>query len=613
MNRIVLVLMGVSLSVFSQKKQPSEEEKKMIYEITYNASKEIFKVPDFPFKKVNRKIDEIQKKIIQPTEVVNSSVDTLISRGVLKLEKSEYGYDLLFNSRFPAYYKENDEVSIVEFHPVTSKLFNLKKELIEIMNIGGTSFGSESFYKFKNGKEINLNFTTLRKQDQINNAIDFKNNNELSEIKGSVIYNIKFITDYSQVKLSQKDIGSTFKLNNIQYNLVDVINNVILIEATDLNSDRKNEIHLINYDEIGNVLINYSDREVAELKKKNKKINDERAGFSDIRGNVSKRVFDAFKANPIMTFEEYKKTFTIDDVINDKRKYIFIQTIAPIKNDFVLYEPVYGIDRTFEMIPNLKEPEPKKMIAEDYNAPQLSAEWDEKLFGNIKEYKENFYYATKKNGKYVKGKMQNYTTYKKNSNGEFVKDEMFPKKSDYPENKYNNLKQKIESIRYDDDDKVIGKTIYNYGPGNKLIEEKNYLENDTLRSLVKYDYNKNHIVKTTVSYDYVEGAVELSESRDDLIYDERGNLIEEHFKNNMDGSGYVDALVIFSKYDLDNRKIEGSRQDSQFGGDGKIELNMKMEYLKIDNQKNWSEMFFVNGLDSKTPNANFVERIFVYE
>jgi hypothetical protein len=613
MNRIVLILMGFSLSMFSQKKQPSKEEKDMIYEITYDASKEIFKVPDFPFKKVSSKIDEIQKKAIQSVEVINSSIDTLISRGVLKLEKSEYGYNLLFSSRFPSYFKENDEVSIVDFYPVTSKLFNLKKELIEIQNVGASSFGSESFYKFKNGKETNLNFTTLRKQDQINNAVNFKNNNELSEIKGSVIYNIKFITDYSQVKLSQKDIGSTFKLNNIEYNLVDVINNVILIEAVDLNSDRKNEIHLVNYDETGNVLVNYSDKEVAELKKKNKKINDERAGFSDIRGNVSKRVFDTFKANPTLTFEEYKTTFTIDDVINEKRKYIFIQTIASIKNDFVLYEPIYGIDRTFEMIPNLKEPEPKKLVAEDYNAPQLSANWEEKLFGNIKEYTENFYYASKKNGKYVKGKMQNYTTFKKNSNGEFVEDEMFPKKSDFPENKYNNLKQKIESIKYNDEEKVIEKTIYNYGSGNKLIEEKNYLDNDTLRSLVKYEYNKKHIVKTEISYEYVEGTVELSESQDDLIYDDRGNLIEEHFKNNMDGSGYVDASVIFSKYDLDNRKIEGSRQDSQFGGDGKIELNMKMEYLKIDNQKNWTEMFFVDGLDSKTPNANFVERIFVYE
>ncbi len=613
MNRIVLILMGFSLSMFSQKKQPSKEEKDMIYEITYNASKEIFKAPDFPFKKVNRKIGEIQKKPIQSVEVLNSSVDTLISRGVLKLEQSKYGYDLLFSSRFPSYYKENDEVGIVNFHPVTSKLFNLKKELIEIQHIGATSFGSEFLYKYKNGKEVNLNFTTLRKQDQINNAVNFKNNNELSEIKGSVVYNIQIITDYAQVKLSQKDIGSTFKLNNVEYNLVDVINNVILIEAVDLNSNKKHKIQLVNYDEAGNVLINYSDREVAELKKKNKKINGERAGMSDIRGDISKRVFDTFKVNPTMTFEEYKKMFTIDDIINENRKYTFIQTIAPIKNDFVLYEPIYGIDRNFEMIPNLKEPEPKKMMAADYNAPQLSAEWNEKLFGNIKEYTENFYYATKKNGKYVKGKMQNYTTYKKNSNGEFVKDEMFPKKPDYPENKYNKLKQKIESIGYDDDEMVTGKTIYSYGSDNKLLEEKSYFsDNDTLRSLVKYEYRINHIIKTSFSYDYQGGETQITESEDDLVYDERGNLIEEHSKNNKEGSVYLGELVIYRKYNSDNRRIEESSSDSFFG-DGKIKLDTKLEYLKIDNQKNWTEMFFEGGLGSEKPDVNFVERIFVYE
>lgn len=613
MNRIVLILMSFSLSVFSQKKQPSKEEKDMIYEVTYNVNKEIFKAPNFPFKKVKGKMDEIQKKAIQSAEVINSSIDTIIARGILKLEKSKYGYDLLFNSRFPSYFKENDEPSIVDFHPVTSKLFNLKKELIEIQHVGGTSFGSEFLYKYKNGKEVNLNFTTLRKQDQINNAVNFKNNNELDEIKGSVVYNIKFITDYAQVKLSQKDIGSTFKLNNIEYNLVAVINNVVLIEAVDLNSDRKNKMRLINYDELGNVLVNYSHNELAELKKKNKKINDERAGFGDVRGNISKRVFEAFKANPTMSFEEFKKLFTIDDIINEKKNYIFIQTIAPIKNDFVLFEPIYGIDRSFEMVPNLKEPEPKKMMAEDYNAPQLSADWNEKLFGNIKEYTENFYYATKKNGKYVKGKMQNYTTYKKNSNGEFVEDKIFPKKSDFPENKYNSLKQKIESIGYDDDEKITGRTIYSYDAGNKLLEEKSYFsDNDTLRSLVKYAYSKNQVVKTSFSYDYQGGETKISESEDVLVYDERGNLIEEHSKNNKEDSVYLDEMVIYRKYNSDNRRIEESSSDTFFG-DGKVKLSTKLEYLKIDNQKNWTEMFIEGGLSSEKPEVNFVERVFVYE
>lgn len=613
MNKVLLIFMSCSLSMFSQKKQLGKEEKDMIYEFTYNVGKGIFKVTDFPYKKVSKKISEIQKKPIQSIEVLNSSVDTLIARGILKLEQSEYGYDLLFNSRFPSYYKDNDEIDVVEFHPIKSKLFNLKKELIEIQNVGGTSFGSEFLSKYEKGKNTNLNFTTLRKQDQINNEVNFKNNKELSEIKGSVVYNIKFITDYSQVKLSQKDVGKIFKLNNIEYNLIAILNNTIVFEIVDLkNSDRKNQIRLINYDEIGNVLVNYNDQEMIELKKKNKKINDERAGFGYFGGDLSKRIFDAFKVNPLMTFEEYKKIFNVEDVINETNKYIFVHTIAPIKNDFILYEPIYGIDRNFEMIPNQEKAIAKKLAIEDYNAPQLSAEWEEKLFGNIKEYTESFYYATKKGDKYVKGKMQNYRTFKKNSNGEFVEDKLFPKKSDYPENKYNNLKLKIESINYDDEDKMIEKTIYNYGPDNKLIEERNYLDNDTLRSSVKYEYNKNHIFKNKNYYEYIEGAFEITESQDDLVYDERGNLIEEHFKNNKEGSAYLDELVIYRKYNTDNRRIEESSSDSFFG-DGKSKLDTRIQYLKIDNQKNWTEMFFEDGLDSEKPSANFVERIFIYE
>lgn len=613
MNRIVLILMSLSLSVFSQKKPPSKEEKEMIYSITYETSKAIFNVSDFPYKKVNRKIDEIQKKPIQSIEVLNSSVDTLIARGVLKLEQSKYGYDLLFNSRFPSYFKENNEIDIVDFHPVASKLFNLKKELIEIQNVGGTSFGGEFLYRYKNGKEINLNFTTLSKQDQVNNAVSFKNNNELPEIKGSVVYNIKIVTDYSQVKLSQKDVGKIFKLNNINYNLVAVVNHSIVLETVDLkDSDRDNKIRLINYDETGNVLVTYSNSEMVDLKKKNKKINDERAGVGDLKGNISKNVFDAFKANPSMTFEEYKKIFSIEDFISEKKKYIFIQTIAPIKNDFVLYESVYGIDRNFEMVLHEEKPETKNLKTTDYNAPQLSANWEEKLFGDIKEYTENFYYATKKNGKYVKGKMQNYTTFKKNSNGEFVEEKMFPKKSDYPENKYNELKQKTESVTYDDDEKLVGKINYTYGAGNKVLEEKSYADDDTLRRVTKYHYDKNRIIKTTFDYDYQGGETQITESEHELIYDERGNLIEEHFKDNKDGSAYMDEMVIYKKYNSDNRVIEESSKNS-FLGDGKIHLNTKTEYIKIDDHKNWTEMFFEGHISSEKQEANFVERIFVYE
>ncbi|AWK04218.1 hypothetical protein HYN56_08220 [Flavobacterium crocinum] len=612
MKRILLVLMGISLSVFSQKKQPSQEEKDMIYKMTYYAGQEIFKTPDLPFKKISSKENENPKKSIQSAEVINSSIDTLISRGVLKLEKSEHGYDLLFNSRFPSYFKENDDPTIISFHPVISKLFNSKKELIEIKNVGGTSYGSEFLFKLSNGKSSNLNFTTLRKQDQLNNAVDFKNNNELSEIKGSVVYNIKFITDQSEVKLSKKNIGTTFKLNSVDYKLVDIINNVVLIELVDPRNKGKNEIRLINYDEMGNVLVSYSYKELEQLKKKNKKINIEKAGFSGLRGSIDKRIFDTFKNNPQLTFEEYEKTFSIADIIDQESRYMFIQTIAPVKNDFVLYAPIYGVERTFEMILNEKKPEPKKMVAADYNAPQVSANWEEKLYGNIKEYTENFYYASKKNGKYVKGKMQNYTTFKKNANGEFVEDKFFPKKSDYDENKYNSLKQKIESISYNDDEKVTGRSLYRYGAENKLLEEKMYSENDTLRAVVKYEYNKNHVLKTTFSYDYSNGKAEITDdSQVEYVYDERGNLIEEHLKNKLD-SVYKDQIVIYRKYNSDNRRIEESSSDTLFG-DGKIALDTKLEYLKIDDEKNWTEMFFEGGLSSKKQDANFVERIFVYE
>lgn len=607
--------MCFSVAIYSQNKQPTQEEKDMIYSLSYNFSKEVFNTPDFPFKKVKQSIGEILKQVVQPSSIIESSIDTLISRAVLKLEKSEYGYDLLFKSRFPSYYKEIENVSIVDFHPVESKLFNFKKELIKVMNVGGTSFGNESFFKYKNGKTTDLNFTTLDKQDQINNSVNFENNNELSEIKGSVIYNIKFITGYSQVKLSSKDIGLMFKLNSTDYKLIDIINNVIVIELVDLkNLGRENEIFMVNYDATGNVLVNYSHQEVQELKKKDNKINTERAGYNNIKGEVSKRVFLAFKSNPSMTFLQYQNLFLIDDIINDKNKYIFIQTIAPIKNNFILYEPIYGIDRTFELVPNALKPEPKKLVLSDYSAPQLSANWGEVLWGNVKEYTENVYYASKRNGKYVKGKMQNFTTFKKNSNGEFVKEEMFPKKSDYPENKYNALKQKIESITFDDEDNVMSKIIYSYNDKNQLITEGLYNSTmDTLLNLKKYEYKQNQTTIKERSYFYMLGNLDESESQTLLLFDGNKNLVEEHSQSAKENLVFEDALVFYYKYNSDNRKIESSHQDFQWGEVAKLSLDTKMKYIKIDDRKNWTEMFIEDGLGSESPEGNFIERIFVYE
>ncbi|MDP5198889.1 hypothetical protein [Flavobacterium sp. DG2-3] len=222
--------------------------------------------------------------------------------------------------------------------------------------------------------------------------------------------------------------------------------------------------------------------------------------------------------------------------------------------------------------------------------------------GNPKEYKETFYKAKKTKTGFIKGEFLYEKVYVKDSNNEFVEYSEFPsEEKDSKKNIYNKDNQKIESIFYDDEGKVVGKTKFVYLNKN-LIEEKFYRE-EKYEKFIKYDYENDLLVKKTEAYLEDDGSINSSWTYS-YEYDANKNIIKETYLNGIQNDVYT------YKYNEKNFPTEIY---------GKITLNHDKEprlynksvYQKYDDY-NWTGVYFQDINSDNKIEINYIEREFKY-
>jgi hypothetical protein len=230
----------------------------------------------------------------------------------------------------------------------------------------------------------------------------------------------------------------------------------------------------------------------------------------------------------------------------------------------------------------------------------------EEIKGNPKEYKETWYEAKKTKTGFVKGKYLHDDVYIKDSNGEFMKQSFFPmNKWDFPQNRYNDKKQKLETINYYDDGGIINRTEFFYDK-NKVVQEKFYYNSDTIISSVKYEYQNDLIIKK-LEFDAEKGI--LSDNPQSVItykYDGRNNMIKESHDSNFQND------VFSYVYNDKNFMTEFYRKLSFPVPDKESKLSMRFEYKNYD-LHNWTEIYVEDDIDSdKKSKCYFIQREFKY-
>ncbi|MDO6761891.1 hypothetical protein Q4566_16915 [Tamlana sp. 2_MG-2023] len=309
---LLLILVLISQFTYSQKSDMSKEQKDFMYSMKFEMTKDLFRKPEYDFKSQKIDIDKKYLKSNKTKESIITSIEYFEKNAKLEI-KNEGNKKIEIQSDFPDnFIPEKHGVISIEIEE--SKLFGNNNTQLEPSKSGSTSFGLHVFHS---------------------NQLSF--NSKFDEnLTGEVFYSVKFITDYSTKRVSKKDIGKTVKLNESEYQLIDIFENKIVLKP---NLDEK-----LTINDIKVKCINLDSTDEMELVSKT----DPSWITSSL---IDENIYQLFKENKDLTIETYKNKYSLE-VLMDKSlsgKYFILEVAAPIKNDIILYEPIYGVNKIIKV------------------------------------------------------------------------------------------------------------------------------------------------------------------------------------------------------------------------------------------------------------------------
>ena len=284
-------------------------------------SKNFNKQPDYKIKYKEYNPETIYIKAKSKKEILQNSANSFAENAKISIEKKDNNQvDIILNSQFPPQLEGNIS-SFVNFKRIKSNLFNSKMDKIELSKNSFNNYGG----KFKNDSYKEFEYQIIDNQ-----SITYKNK-EIN-LKGSLFYELSFLTDYSILKLDKTKIGSIIELNNLKYELVEIrMNKVVLKKLYDANYE--NNIKLLIFDKKNQLIVL-----------------DENSKNSLVWiAECEKNYFEFMSKKENYIFEEFKKENKFENIIAEKGLYLVLEGVSNIENDFILYEPIYGVKKEFEV------------------------------------------------------------------------------------------------------------------------------------------------------------------------------------------------------------------------------------------------------------------------
>ena len=322
---VLITLLFLSNLIFGQNKEVDN----FWYTASYEMTKDLFKKSNNFYKIKKLDIDKTLIKPTSSTEEILRAINFLNNNGKLLLEKDQTKY-LVFESELPEVFKtEKNEVYT----------FNLVKNNLQFEN------GSSLNLMDANSLSIGLNFSYRSQIESETNLED--------KLSGTIVYQAKFISDYATKTISKKEIGTQFELNDKKYLIVDIFDNKLVIkplskELLDLESINLKTIVLDDKGE--NEFVSFSYNELETLEKTNPKYKGAKS-FSSSVSLINENMYNEFKKDSGVNLEQFKKMISLEELKDPSLtgKYIIYELLAPIENDIIIYEPIYGISKTIEI------------------------------------------------------------------------------------------------------------------------------------------------------------------------------------------------------------------------------------------------------------------------
>lgn len=297
------------------------QDKEFLYEIKYELSKEFNKNPDYDILTKKYEPEKIFTKSISKKEIIINSLNIFAENAKITIKKNDNNQiDLILDSKFSSDFVEKT-YGLINLKSKKSNLLNPKMEEIRLSESFTNSFGSKYL------KDSNTEFEY---QTVINQSITLENKEV--NLRGSVFYEISVLTDYSKLKLNKTNVGNTIELNGLKYELVEIRLNKVILKKL-YNNASENNIKLLIFNKKNDLI-------VADKNSINSSVSSE---------ECDKNYYEFLSKNKDYTLTEFKKQNKFENIISKNGLYLILSGVANIENDFMLYEPIYGVKKEFEV------------------------------------------------------------------------------------------------------------------------------------------------------------------------------------------------------------------------------------------------------------------------
>lgn len=315
------LLFVISLLGFQQLKSQelSEEDFKMMSEFAYEMCTSIFKDKNYIYKE-GPFVKENFYDPVPTAEQVDELVKLITQTAKLSIEEGEFGGPQLI---FSVKYKESQ-------YELFDHLDRVDFEDAQLLYKDGKELKLEGYFQVQKSFE----------EYQLKGGIDKNTHQASASPSGSATYSFQILTGFDEVKLSKKDIGETFELNNCSFLMVDIIQNQIILEPL-----CKDEISvkLINFSKENTVYESYDYMTLMEMQEKDSSINIE-GSFTQSSQTIDKKMFNIFKKNPKLSLKKFRKMLTSEEIARLEKQesiYLILEHVAPIGENFILFSPIF--------------------------------------------------------------------------------------------------------------------------------------------------------------------------------------------------------------------------------------------------------------------------------
>ncbi|MES2240351.1 MAG: hypothetical protein V4497_08855 [Bacteroidota bacterium] len=326
----------IIFSVFSnylKAQNKSEEDRKADAKRAYLHYSETLKKKDYVFHKLDfnetdyffKTIDE--NKIKDYLDFINKS----LKLEIIKNSNTSGFSDLKLTVNLPDFFEDLNDQTFRGLYHNQIEIKNISSDLVDEFNNP-----LKLSYVTKDYSSKKIIYTRMFVKDTMHKV-------ESINFKGSVKYEMEFLTDYDKIEISLDQIGSEFKLGKSRYKLLDYFNNFFIIRKL---SGPLESIRIVNLTADGKLTKPYSDSEFNDLKKNDSAFVNKENFFNFPSSGIPDFFYDVFKNEPKITLEEFDKLLTFEKLdelnkFNYLKTIIMLPTVGNLNSKYILYTPQY--------------------------------------------------------------------------------------------------------------------------------------------------------------------------------------------------------------------------------------------------------------------------------